>query len=184
MNVSETNLPGVLILELRVFPDPRGWFAETYHKQRYADAGIDVDFLQDNISSSTRGTLRGLHYQIQHPQGKLVQVLRGEVFDVAVDLRRDSSTFGQWTGVTLNSDTPRQIYIPPGFAHGFYVISETAEMTYKCTDLYHPEHERTVIWNDPDVGIDWPLGGTPLLSEKDSRGQTLASADCYESAVC
>jgi len=179
MKVCETNLPGVLVLELQVFPDARGWFAETYNRQRYTDCGIDIEFLQDNMSRSMRGTLRGLHYQIEHPQGKLVQVLQGEVFDVAVDLRRDSPTFGQWTGVRLSGETARQIYIPPGFAHGFYVLSDTADMSYKCTDLYHPEHERTLLWNDPQVGIDWPLDGGPTLSEKDRLGQLLAEADCY-----
>jgi dTDP-4-dehydrorhamnose 3,5-epimerase len=181
MKVCETDLPGVLVVELDVYDDPRGCFAETYHKDRYAEIGIDIDFKQDNMSRSVRGTLRGLHYQIEHPQGKLVQVLRGEVFDVAVDLRRDSPAFGQWTGVRLNGETMRQLYVPPGFAHGFYVLSETAEMWYKCSDLYHAEHERTLLWNDPQLGIVWPLDGSPLLSEKDNRGQRLADAECYES---
>jgi dTDP-4-dehydrorhamnose 3,5-epimerase len=184
MNVSETNLPGVLVVELDVYDDPRGCFAETYHKDRYAEMGIDIEFKQDNISRSSRGTLRGLHYQIKNPQGKLVQVLQGEIFDVAVDLRRDSPAFGKWTGVRLSSESMRQLYVPPGFAHGFYVLSEKAEMWYKCSDLYSPKYERTLLWNDTQLGIAWPLESPPLLSEKDSRGQLLAEADCYESVVC
>ena len=184
MKVSETNLPGVLVVELDVFDASRGCFAETYHKDRYAEVGIDIEFKQDNISRSSRGTLRGLHYQIKNPQGKLVQVLHGEIFDVAVDLRRDSPAFGKWTGVRLSSESMRQLYVPPGFAHGFYVLSETAELWYKCSDLYSPQHERTLLWSDPQLGIAWPLDAPPLLSEKDGRGQLLAEAECYESVVC
>ena len=182
MQVQETGLPGVLIVELDVFDDRRGLFAETYHKQRYAAAGIAVDFVQDNFSRSSRGTVRGLHYQIEHAQGKLVQVIAGEVFDVAVDMRRDSPHFGRWTGVRLSSQKFRQLYIPPGFAHGFCVLSETADMWYKCTDTYHREHERTLLWNDPQIGVEWPIDGVPVLSEKDLAGVPLSAADCYETA--
>jgi dTDP-4-dehydrorhamnose 3,5-epimerase len=180
MQVQETGLPGVLVVELDVFDDRRGFFAETYHKQRYAAAGIALDFVQDNFSRSSRGTVRGLHYQIQHAQGKLVQVIGGEVFDVAVDLRRDSPHFGRWTGVRLSSQSFRQLYIPPGFAHGFCVLSETADMWYKCTDVYHREHERTLLWNDPQIGVEWPIDGIPILSEKDLAGVPLSAAECYE----
>ncbi len=182
MEVRQTALPGTLIVVPRVFEDQRGMFMETYHSQRYAEAGIDGEFVQDNFSRSSRGTLRGLHYQIEHPQGKLVHVVRGEVFDVAVDLRRDSPTFGKWAAATLSESNHHQLYVPPGFAHGFYVLSEVAEFFYKCTDLYFPEHERTLLWNDPTVGIDWPLTGEPLLSEKDQRGLVLDQADTYASS--
>lgn len=182
MEVHQTELDGVLIVEPRVFKDPRGFFKETYHKQRYTEAGIGGEFVQDNFSRSSHGTLRGLHYQIEHPQGKLVHVVRGEVFDVAVDLRRDSSTFGKWAGAILSEANHHQLYIPPGFAHGFYVLSDIAEFFYKCTDLYFPQHERTLLWNDPTVGIDWPLEGEPLLSEKDVRGLPLNEAECYASS--
>ncbi|MFQ5735043.1 MAG: dTDP-4-dehydrorhamnose 3,5-epimerase, partial [Planctomycetaceae bacterium] len=154
MQVHETDIPGVLLIEPQVFDDARGFFMETYQKQRYAEAGISVEFVQDNLSRSARGTLRGLHYQIRHPQGKLVQVCDGEVFDVAVDLRKDRPTFGRWTGSTLSAENRRQFYVPPGVAHGFCVLSETATFFYKCTDYYHPEQERTLLWNDPQVGID------------------------------
>ncbi len=177
MQVRETELPGVLIIEPRVFPDDRGYFKETYQKRRYAEAGIDVEMVQDNCSRSTRGTLRGLHFQVQQPQGKLVEVTAGEIFDVAVDVRRDSPWFGRWTGVRLSESNHLQIYIPPGFAHGFCVLSEEATVTYKCTDYYAPEHERTLLWNDPDVGIEWPLTEPPRLSEKDRAGKMLGELD-------
>ena len=166
MNVIETDLPGVLIIEPKVFPDARGFFVETYNKDRYVSNGILPEFVQDNLSFSTRGVLRGLHYQNPHAQGKLVFVLQGEVWDVAVDVRRDSAHFGQWTAVTLSSDNKKQFYIPPGFAHGFCVLSETALFTYKCTDFYHPECDGGVRWDDPTIGIEWPIKD-PILSAKD-----------------
>ena len=166
MNVIETDLPGVLIIEPKVFPDARGFFVETYNKDRYVSNGILPEFVQDNLSFSTRGVLRGLHYQNPHAQGKLVFVLQGEVWDVAVDVRRDSAHFGQWTAVTLSSDNKKQFYIPPGFAHGFCVLSETALFTYKCTDFYHPECDGGVRWDDPTIGIQWPIKD-PILSAMD-----------------
>lgn len=166
MKVTQTELPGVLILEPKVFPDARGFFLETYNKEKYGAAGLTFDFVQDNLSFSSRGVLRGLHYQNPHAQGKLVYVLQGEVWDVAVDIRRDSACFGHWTAVTLSAGNKKQFYIPPGFAHGFCVLSETALFTYKCTDLYHPECDGGVRWNDPDIGIDWPVA-EPILSDKD-----------------
>lgn len=181
MNVRETNLPGVLLLEPRVFEDVRGWFMETYHGPRLSLAGINVSFVQDNHSFSREGVLRGLHYQIRHPQGKLVRVVRGAVFDVAVDLRRKSATFGQWHGVKLSAENRLQLYIPTGFAHGFLALCDRAEVIYKCTDVYHPEHERTLVWNDPQVGIEWPIDGNPHLSEKDEHGgRRLVDAECYD----
>lgn len=166
MKVETTKIPGLVIIEPRVFGDTRGFFKETYATQRYAEAGIAAPFVQDNLSKSSRGVLRGLHLQHPHGQGKLVQVLLGEVFDVAVDVRRGSPTFGQWVGVTLSAENHRQFYIPPGFAHGFCVTSETALFSYKCTDGYHPECEHGVLWNDPEVGIEWPVA-EPSLSDKD-----------------
>lgn len=168
MKVTETALPGVLIIEPKVFPDARGFFVETYNKERYVASGIEVDFVQDNLSFSSRGVLRGLHYQKPNSQGKLVYVLQGEVWDVAVDIRHGSKQFGQWTAVTLSSDNKKQFYIPPGFAHGFCVVSETALFTYKCTDYYHPECDAGVRWNDPEIGIPWPVT-EPILSEKDQK---------------
>ena len=168
MKVIETELPGVLIVEPKVFPDARGFFVETYNKERYVAGGIAADFVQDNLSFSSRGVLRGLHYQNPHAQGKLVYVLQGEVWDVAVDIRPGSPQFGRWTAVTLSSDNKRQFYIPPGFAHGFCVLSDTALFTYKCTDTYHPECDGGIRWDDPDIGIAWPIG-EPLLSEKDRQ---------------
>ena len=172
MKVIETNLPGVLILEPRVFGDARGFFQETWQRERYRQAGIEADFVQDNLSFSGRGVLRGLHFQNPNAQGKLVQVLQGEVFDVAVDIRRGSPTFGQWASVTLSSDNKRQFYVPPDFAHGFCVISETALFSYKCTDLYNPEAECAIRWDDPAIGIDWPVTN-PSLSEKDEKALAL-----------
>lgn len=180
MNVRETNLPGVLLLEPRVFEDSRGWFMETYHGPRLSLAGINVSFVQDNHSFSREGVLRGLHYQIRMPQGKLVRVVRGAVFDVAVDLRRLSPTFGRWHGVKLSAENRLQLYIPEGFAHGFLSLSDRAEVIYKCTDVYQPEHERTLLWNDPEVGIEWPIDGYPILSDKDERGRRLVDAECYD----
>ncbi|MCL5779512.1 MAG: dTDP-4-dehydrorhamnose 3,5-epimerase [Firmicutes bacterium] len=167
MNVLETKLPGVLIIEPDVFGDARGYFMETWQQARYAQAGLPGHFVQDNLSFSTRGVLRGLHFQNPNAQGKLVFVLQGEVFDVAVDIRAGSPTFGQWVGVTLSSENKRQLYIPEGFAHGFCVTSETALFAYKCTDFYNPAAEGGIIWNDPDIGIDWPVE-KPVLSPKDN----------------
>ncbi|MBM81033.1 MAG: dTDP-4-dehydrorhamnose 3,5-epimerase [Planctomycetaceae bacterium] len=180
MKVEETSLPGVVIVELDKFEDERGFFVETYQQQRYSEHGIEAQFVQDNYSRSTRGILRGLHYQIQQPQGKLIQVVSGEIYDVAVDMRRSSQHFGRWFGIRLNSDSPRQLYIPPGFAHGFCVLSEVADFFYKCTDLYAREHERTLLWNDPTLGIDWPITENLILSEKDQAGKLLVDADCYK----
>ena len=168
MKVLPTDLPGVLILEPKVFPDARGFFLETYNKEKYAAAGLTLDFVQDNLSFSSRGVLRGLHYQNPHAQGKLVYVLQGEVWDVAVDIRPGSPQFGRWTAVTLSSENKRQFYIPPGFAHGFCVLSDTALFTYKCTDLYHPECDGGIRWDDPELGIAWPMA-EPLLSDKDRK---------------
>lgn len=174
MNLIPTNLPGVLIIEPRVFRDERGFFLETYHAQRYREAGLDAAFVQDNHSRSTRGTLRGLHWQAERPQGKLVRVLVGEIYDVAVDIRPGSPTFGKWVGVTLSADNFRQAWIPPGFAHGFCVTSEVAEVEYKCTDFYDPPSERGLIWNDPEVAIAWPIQD-PILSERDKKHPRLSA---------
>jgi dTDP-4-dehydrorhamnose 3,5-epimerase len=170
MNIIDTKIKGAVIIEPAVFGDSRGFFLETYQVQRYLDqAGIDHPFVQDNHSRSAKGVLRGLHYQKTKPQGKLVRVVRGEVFDVGVDLRKDSPTFGCWQGVWLSEDNHRQLWLPPGLAHGFVVTSESADFEYKCTDYYDPEDEGCLIWNDPHVGIEWPLEN-PLLSDKDKAG--------------
>lgn len=166
LKIEEGRLRGVLVLTADVYTDERGAFQETFHQQRYRDAGLAVDFVQDNWSRSTRGVLRGLHYQIEKPQGKLVYVVRGEIFDVAVDLRGGSPTFGQWASVVLNDRNGRQMYVPPGFAHGFCVLSESADVIYKCTDVYHKPGERGVLWSDPDLAIEWPVA-SPSLSPKD-----------------
>lgn len=181
MKFTPTNLPEVILIEPEVFGDARGFFIETYQFQRFSAAGIDQPFVQDNHSGSRQGILRGLHYQIQQPQGKLVRVIAGAVFDVAVDLRRSSPTFGQWSGAQLTAENRHMLWVPPGFAHGFYVVSEWAEVTYKVTDYYAPQWERTLLWNDPRLGIDWQLvgGQPPLLSSKDSQGRTLAEAEVY-----
>ena len=169
MNVLETTLPGVLLIEPDVFGDVRGFFLETWNRERYLAAGFpDVGFVQDNHSRSTRGVLRGLHFQLEHPQGKLVQVVRGAVFDVAVDIRVGSPGFGHWVGYELNEDNHRQLWIPPGFAHGFCVLSEVCDFAYKCTDFYRAADEGGVLWNDSDIGIDWPIQ-SPALSAKDAR---------------
>ena len=167
MNRIETAIPGVIILEPKVFGDTRGFFMEMFSVIRYEQAGIHDRFVQDNISSSQKGVLRGLHFQNPNPQGKLVQVLQGEVFDVAVDIRKGSPTFGQWTGITLSNQNHRQFFVPSGFAHGFCVLSDTALFHYKCTDYYAPSCEGGIVWNDPDIGIEWPVK-TPVLSAKDS----------------
>lgn len=177
MNVTPTAIPDVLIIEPKVFGDERGFFLESYNQRAFSQAtGLDVQFVQDNHSRSARGVLRGLHYQLQQPQGKLVRVVQGEVFDVAVDLRKSSPTFGQWVGETLSADNKRQLWIPQGFAHGFVVLSETAEFLYKTTDYYAPAHERCIAWNDPTIGIVWPQGLQPQLSAKDQAGLPLAQA--------
>ena len=169
MQVRETAIPGVLIVEPRVLRDARGFFVETYHADRYAAAGIADAFVQDNHSRSQRGTLRGLHWQWRRPQGKLVRAVEGEIFDVAVDLRPESPTFGRWVGVTLSADDFRQLYVPPGLAHGFYVASGNAQVEYKCTDVYDPEGEQGMRWDDPDLAIAWPLSEPPILSARDQR---------------
>jgi len=173
VEVKKTRLPGVLVVEPRVFRDARGYFYESFNAARYREAGIDLPFVQDNFSRSRRGALRGLHLQQPHPQGKLVSVLAGEVFDVAVDVRVGSPTFGQWVGERLDGESKRQLYVPPGFAHGFCVLSDDTVFHYKCTDLYHPEAELSVAWNDPDLGIEWPVQG-PVLSGKDAAAPKLS----------
>jgi dTDP-4-dehydrorhamnose 3,5-epimerase len=178
-----TAIPDVLILEPQVFGDARGFFYESFNARDFAQAsGLDVGFVQDNHSKSAQGVLRGLHYQIQHPQGKLVRVVQGEVFDVVVDLRRSSACFGQWVGAHLSADNHRQLWVPPGFAHGFVVLSESAEFLYKTTDYWYPEHERSLLWNDPEVGIDWPFDGPPQLAAKDRAGKLLRDAEVFETA--
>jgi dTDP-4-dehydrorhamnose 3,5-epimerase len=170
----------VCVIEPRVFEDERGFFFESYNRRALQAAGIDAAFVQDNHSRSRRGVLRGLHYQIEHAQGKLVRVIEGEVYDVAVDLRRRSPTFGRHVGVNLSAANRRMLYIPPGFAHGFLVVSDAAEFLYKTTDYWYPEHERTLLWRDPALGIAWPDGIEPLLAPKDAAGAPLASADVYD----
>ncbi len=172
MNFIPTELPGVILIEPKVFRDERGFFLETYHQAKFAQAGLDVTFVQDNHSRSVQGTLRGLHAQWRRPQGKLVRVIAGEIFDVVVDIRLDSPTFGRWLGVRLSAENFRQLYVPPGFVHGFRVVSDVAEVLYKCTALYDPGDEIGVVWNDPEIGIDWGIQN-PLLSEKDRRLPTL-----------
>ena len=166
MQVTATGHPEILLIEPDVFPDARGFFMESFHARKYAAHGIPERFVQDNQSRSTRGVLRGLHYQLEHPQGKLIRVVSGEVFDVAVDIRKDSPHFGQWVGITLSAENQQQLYVPPGFAHGFCTLSEQADFLYKCTDFYAPGDEYGIAWNDPDIGIDWP-DMDYLLSDKD-----------------
>ncbi len=179
MQVVPTALPDVLLVEPRVFGDDRGFFYESWNRRAFAAGGIDVDFVQDNHSRSRRGVLRGLHYQVERPQGKLVRVVAGEVFDVAVDLRRSSPAFGRAVAVVLSAANKRMLWVPPGFAHGFLVLSEDAEFLYKTTDYWFPEHERTLLWSDPALRIDWPLSGPPILAAKDAAGTPLAGADAY-----
>ncbi len=179
MKVTPTELPGVLLIEPRVFGDARGFFFESWNEQEFERAGIRVRFVQDNHSRSGRGVLRGLHYQIRQPQGKLVRVVAGEIFDVAADIRRSSPTFGRWEGVRLNSESNRMVWIPAGFAHGFCVLSEFAEVLYKATDYYAPEHERCILWNDPELHIDWPFPA-PALSAKDAAGTRLRDAEVFQ----
>ncbi len=174
-----TAIPDVFVIAPKVFGDERGFFMESYNQRTMQALGLNQEFVQDNHSRSARGVLRGLHYQIEQPQGKLVRVVAGEVFDVAVDLRRSSPTFGKWVGMTLSAENKRMAWIPPGFAHGFYVVSEHAEFLYKTTHYYAPEHERTLSWNDPAIGIQWPLMGEPKLSAKDQVGLTLTQAETF-----
>jgi dTDP-4-dehydrorhamnose 3,5-epimerase len=181
MNFTPLALEGVVLVEPRIWPDGRGFFFESWHEEKFRAAGIDARFVQDNHSRSVQGTLRGLHYQMQHAQGKLVRVTMGEVFDVVVDIRKHSPTFGQWLGVTLSAENKHMLWVPPGFAHGFYVVSDCADFLYKCTDVYAPEYERTIRWNDAALGIEWPLvdGQAPILSKKDAAGVLLADAEVY-----
>ena len=181
MKFIPTPLLGVLLIEPRVFQDERGFFLESYQKKHFSEAGISFDFVQDNHSKSCQGVLRGLHYQIKQPQGKLLRVVVGEIYDVAVDIRRRSPTFGKWFGTYLSSENKQMLWVPPGFAHGFYVTSEQAELLYKATDYYAPPWERTLIWNDPEIKIQWPITDKlPILSPKDEAGNTLSSAEVYE----
>jgi len=180
MKVQTTAIPDVLIIEPEVFGDERGFFMESFNAREMQQIGIDAEFVQDNHSRSQRGVLRGLHYQISQPQGKLVRVVNGAVFDVAVDMRRDSSTFGKWAGVELSAENKRLFWLPAGLAHGFYVLSESADFVYKATDYYAPQFERTVLWNDSDLGIVWPLKGEPILSGKDAVGKTFRESEVFE----
>jgi len=182
MKFLSTEIKEVIIIEPNVFQDDRGFFMETFRANLLADNGINYQFLQDNHSGSKKNILRGLHYQIRHPQGKLVRAIRGEIFDVAVDLRRSSVTFGQWVGVTLSEVNKKMLWIPPGFAHGYYVLSDWAEIVYKATDYYDPESDRSIVWNDPDIAINWPIPSCiePLLSEKDRLGKRLKEAELFD----
>jgi dTDP-4-dehydrorhamnose 3,5-epimerase len=180
MKVTPTALPDVLVIEPQVFGDARGFFFESFNRRGFREAtGLDLEFVQDNHSRSAKNVLRGLHYQIRQPQGKLVRCIAGEVFDVAVDLRRSSPTFGKWAAVTLSAENKRMTWVPPGFGHGFLVLSEYAEFLYKTTDYWAPKHERSVAWNDPDIGIAWPLAGEPVLSAKDKTGTRLRNAEVF-----
>ncbi|MCX8044856.1 MAG: dTDP-4-dehydrorhamnose 3,5-epimerase [Desulfobacterota bacterium] len=168
LTIEEAGLPGVLLIKPDVFHDDRGFFAETYHLKKYTAQGLPVTFVQDNHSRSVKGVVRGLHYQLHYPQGKLIVTIRGEIFDVAVDIRRGSPTFGRWVGHVLSDTNRHQLYVPEGFAHGFCVLSNVADVVYKCTEFFHPEDDRGILWSDPDIGIPWPID-TPLISDKDSR---------------
>lgn len=181
MKAVPAGLPGVLVIEPRVFEDPRGFFFESYNRKAFREAtGVDADFVQDNHSRSVKNSLRGLHYQVRQPQGKLLRVAAGAIFDVVVDLRRSSPMFGKWTGLRLDAEAKRMLWVPAGFAHGFLVLSASAEVLYKMTDFYAAEHERTLLWNDPRIGIRWPLGESePLVSDKDRRGTPLSAAETY-----
>jgi len=179
MKVIETKLPGVLIIEPEVFGDARGSFYETFHAERYAQYGMKLNFVQDNFSRSSYGVLRGLHYQLEHTQGKLIWITQGKIFDVAVDIRHGSPTFGQWVSITLDASKPQQIYIPPGFAHGFCVLSEQVDFFYKCTNIYHPASEKGICWNDPDLNIPWPIKN-PILSPKDTHYPNLKNIPIKE----
>lgn len=182
MNIIKTETLDALIIEPKVFGDERGFFIESFNQQVWQElTGLKSSFVQDNHSRSTRGVLRGLHYQIKQPQGKLVRVVQGEVFDVAVDIRRSSSTFGKWTGVVLSAENKRQFWVPEGFAHGFLVLSDSADFLYKTTEYYAPEHERCIRWDDPEIGIEWPWRGEPVLSQKDAAAPLLKSSQIFES---
>jgi len=184
MKITSTLISDVLILHPKIFADERGFFLESYQKQLFSDAGIPFDFIQDNHSKSQQGVLRGLHYQIRQPQGKLVRVIAGEIFDVAVDIRKSSSTFGKWVGDYLSAENKKMLWIPPGFAHGFYVTSPAAEVLYKATNYYAPQWERTILWNDPTISIDWPIGDIPpILSPKDVAGKLFGNAEVYEESL-
>lgn len=180
MQVIPTTLPDVRIIEPKVFGDSRGFFFEAFRADRFAEAGLPSHWVQDNISRSQKNVLRGLHFQLVQPQGKLVRCLRGAIYDVAVDVRRSSKTFGKWVGVELTEENHRALFVPVGFAHGFCVLSDLAEVEYKCTDLYAPQHERSLLWNDLQVGVQWPVDGEPILSAKDMLGKTLGDLECYE----
>ena len=182
MKFTRLTIPDVILVEPDVFGDDRGFFLESWHRGKYKQGGIDFDFVQDNHSRSKQYILRGLHYQIKYPQGKLVRVVKGEVFDVAVDIRRSSPSFGQWVGACLSEDNKKMLWVPPGFAHGFLVTSESADLCYKCTDFYAPEYDRSIRWDDPDLAIEWPLpeGVKPVLSEKDAAAPGFREAEVYE----
>jgi dTDP-4-dehydrorhamnose 3,5-epimerase len=185
MKFEPTAIPDVVLIHPEIFGDERGFFMETYRAQKFGAAGLPLIFVQDNHSGSQRGTLRGLHYQIKQAQGKVMRVVVGEIYDVAVDLRRWSPTFGQWVGYTLSAQNKAELWVPPGFAHGFYVVSDWAEIVYKATDYYAPQYERSLLWNDPDLGINWPIpaGETPTLSAKDAQGLPLTSAEVYTEEI-
>jgi len=181
MEFVPTKIPDVLVIKPKIFEDPRGFFLETYRENEFVSAGIDCKFVQENHSASQRGVLRGLHYQIRQTQGKMVRVISGEIFDAVVDIRRSSPTFGQWVGVGLSAENKYQLWVPPGFAHGFYVLSENAEITYKVTDYYAPEWDRSMLWCDPQIGIEWPLmNDVPILSNKDIHGKPFAEAELFD----
>jgi dTDP-4-dehydrorhamnose 3,5-epimerase len=180
MQLNDTQFSEVKIIEPRVVSDARGYFFESFNSRDFAQQlGVDVEFVQDNHSRSAKSVLRGMHYQIEHPQGKLVRVIEGEIFDVAVDIRRSSPTFGKWHGVNLSAENRRQMWIPAGFAHGFFVMSEFAQVLYKTTDFWYPEHERCIAWNDPHIGIQWPLETDPILAAKDAAAKILSQSECY-----
>jgi len=179
MKVIPTRLPEVLLIEPKVFGDSRGFFFESWNAREFERAGIPATFVQDNHSRSAKGVLRGLHYQMRQPQGKLIRVIAGEIFDVAVDIRRGSPTFGKWEGARLSAESKTMLWVPIGFAHGFCVLSDFTEVLYKATEFYAPEHERCILWNDPEIGIEWPLSGAPLLSPKDAAGQRLRDAQVF-----
>jgi len=180
MKVQVTRIPGVLIVEPVVFGDDRGYFMESFNEREMRSIGIDAHFVQDNHSRSARNVLRGLHYQINQPQGKLVRVVNGKIYDVAVDIRRNSPTFGKWVGVELSAENKRMFWLPPGIAHGFVVLSDSTDFLYKATDYYAPKSERTILWSDPDLGIEWPLAGQPILSAKDAAGKSFDEAEVFE----
>ena len=181
MNIKPTSIPEVLMLEPTAYEDERGYFMETFRASDFQKNDVNVDFVQDNQSKSKQGTLRGLHYQLNFPQGKLIRVIHGEIFDVAVDLRKSASTFGCWVGAKLSSKNKKQLWVPAGFAHGFYVLSEEAEVFYKCTEYYHPEHDRNLLWNDEELAIEWPLiHSAPILSAKDQQASPFSKADLFQ----